>query len=102
MEHANPDMVKSGSIMLHPIRLKILTTLEHEKGEMYIDKIAEKVNIDRRLVSFHLGVLQNYGFLESSFKIVQEPHSKGKAGRFFKLTTKYEETKTELSDLLKS
>ena len=101
MDKFDPDMVKNGIIMLHPARLKILYLLE-EKGEMYIDEIANHVGIDRRLVSFHLGVLQNHGFLESSFKIVQEPHSKGKAGRFFKLTTKYKETKIRLSDLLKS
>lgn len=101
MENTDPAMIKSGIVMLHPIRLKILHILE-EKGEMYIDEIAKNVDIDRRLISFHLGVLQNYGFLESSFKVVEEPHSKGKAGRFFTLTSKYEETKSRLSDFLKT
>ena len=101
LEKIEAAMVKSGMIMLHPIRLKILRTLE-EKGEMYIDEIAKEVDTDRRLVSFHLGVLQNYGFLESVFKVVQEPHSKGKAGRFFKITTKYKDTKAKLSDFLQS
>jgi DNA-binding transcriptional ArsR family regulator len=86
--------------MLHPIRLKILQTLE-EKGELFIDQIATNAQIDRRLVSFHLGVLQDNGFLESSFKVIEEPHSKGKAGRFFKLTPKYEQTKDKLSSFLR-
>jgi DNA-binding transcriptional ArsR family regulator len=101
MGKTNLEMIKSGSIMLHPVRFKILDTLE-KKGEMYIDEIAKNVDTDRRLVSFHLGVLQNHGFLESSFKIIKEPRSKGKAGRFFKITGKYEETKSKLSDLFKS
>ena len=100
METIDQEMVKSGIIMLHPIRLKILHVLE-EKGEMYIESIAEDTGIDRRLISFHLSTLQNNGFLESVFKVVQEPHSKGKAGRFFKLTPKYAETKSKLSDFLK-
>jgi DNA-binding transcriptional ArsR family regulator len=100
MENVDSDMVKSGIIMLHPVRLKILSILE-QKGEMYIEEIAKNVNFDRRLVSFHLSVLQNDGFLESSFRVVQEPHSKGKAGRFFRLTTKYVETKSKLSEFLK-
>lgn len=100
MENIDPELVKSGMIMLHPIRLKILHVLE-ERGETYIESIAEDTGIDRRLISFHLSTLQNNGFLESTFKIVEEPHSKGKAGRFFKLTPKYEETKIKLSDFLK-
>ncbi|MCJ7430014.1 helix-turn-helix domain-containing protein [Candidatus Bathyarchaeota archaeon] len=100
MENINSELVKSGIIMLHPIRLKILRILE-EKGEMYIEPIAEGTGVDRRLISFHLGVLQNNGFLKSAFKVVEEPHSKGKAGRFFNLTPKYEETKSKLSDFLK-
>lgn len=100
MENIDPELVKSGIIMLHPMRLKILHVLE-EKGEMYIEPIAEITGIDRRLISFHLSVLQNNGFLESAFKVVEEPRSKGKAGRFFKLTPKYEETKSRLSEFLK-
>lgn len=88
------DSIKDGIIMLHPVRWKILDLL-HSKGvgaEMYIEEIANSIEEDRRLVSFHLGVLQERGFLVSDFKIVQKPTSKGKAGRFFKLTPKYEKS----------
>ena len=93
------NVVKDGIIMLHPVRWKILDTLCSKGGAMYIEEIADTIEEDRRLVSFHLGVLQERGFLVSEFKIVQKPASKGKAGRFFKLTPKYEKTKAKLVEI---
>ena len=95
------ETIKDGTIMLHPIRWKILNGLKEKGTEMYIDQIAEMVKIDRRLVSVHLGALQEHEYLTSEFKIVEEPHSKGKAGRFFKLTPKFDEMRSKLADVIK-
>jgi predicted transcriptional regulator len=93
---------QGGTIMLHPIRWKILKGLK-EKGEtMYIDQIAKMVNEDRRLVSVHLGSLQEHGFLTSEFKVVEQPHSKGKAGRFFTLMPKFDELRSQLAKEIES
>jgi predicted ArsR family transcriptional regulator len=94
------DPLKEGAICLHPIRWKILNTLS-AGTPLYIDAIAKAINEERRLVSFHLVTLQESGYLESEFKIVQEPHSKGKAGRFFKITPKFAQVKTQLSEIMK-
>ena len=91
------NAIAEGTVMLHPVRWKILNSLKAKGEEMYIDQIATVVGADRRLVSVHLGILQEHGFLTSEFKIVQEPHSKGKAGRFFKLTTKFDETRSKMA-----
>ena len=93
--------IKEGTVMLHPIRWKILTGLEKKGKEMYIDPIAEMVGSDRRLVSFHLATLEEHGFLTSEFKVVKKPESKGKAGRFYKLTPKFVELKEELVKAIK-
>ena len=74
------DPIKESAICLHPIRWKILNTLANAESPMYIDAIATKLNEERRLVSFHLITLQEHGYLESEFRLVQEPHSKGKKG----------------------
>lgn len=95
------DPIKESAICLHPIRWKILNTLANAESPMYIDAIATKLNEERRLVSFHLITLQEHGYLESEFKVVQEPHSKGKAGRFFKITAKFAQTKAELAKVVK-
>lgn len=88
--------------MLHPIRWKILMLLKEKNTEMYIDQIADVIKEDRRLVSFHLGTLQELGVVESEFKVVVEPKSKGKAGRFFKLTPKFDKTRADLIKAIKT
>jgi predicted ArsR family transcriptional regulator len=93
--------MREGLIMLHPIRWKILSTLKKEGSPMYIDSIAKMIGTDRRLVSFHLATLEEYGFLESEFKVVEEPKSKGKAGRFYKLTAKVDKLRPELAKIIK-
>jgi DNA-binding transcriptional ArsR family regulator len=94
--------IKEGTVMLHPIRWKVLNGLKEKGVEMYIDRIADMVREDRRLVSVHLGILQEHGYLTSEFKIVEEPHSKGKAGRFFKLTPKFDKMRADLVKVIKS
>ena len=93
-------IVKEGLIMLHPIRWNILMTLKSTGAEMYIDPIADAVEKDRRLVSFHLATLEEYGFLKSEFKVVEKPKSKGKAGRFYRLTPKFDKVKGELVKII--
>jgi|LSQX01.3.fsa_nt_gb predicted ArsR family transcriptional regulator len=95
------DPIKESSICLHPIRWKILNTLA-SGTPLYIDAIATEIKEERRLVSFHLVTLQENGYLESEFKVVKEPQSKGKAGRFFKITPKFAQTKAQLLEKLKS
>ena len=74
--------------MLHPIRWKIINALKRENRPMYIDEIAKLIGEDRRLVSFHLSTLEEHKFLNSEFKLLKKPQSKGKAGRFYELTDK--------------
>ena len=94
------QIIRDSLIMLHPIRWKILMLLQEKNSEMYIDQIADMIQENRRLVSFHLGTLEEQGFLESAFKIIKEPKSKGKAGRYFRLTPKFERVRRELIKLI--
>lgn len=94
------SIVKNGLILLHPIRWKIYQTLK-EKGEpMYIDEIAKKIDEDRRLISFHLSTLEENLFVKSEFKVIKVASSKGKAGRFYKLTSKADEIIPKLAEIL--
>jgi predicted ArsR family transcriptional regulator len=94
------NIIKDGIIMMHPIRWSILNTLKLSDSEMYIDEIATTIGQERRLVAFHLSLLEERGFLASEFKTIQEPHSKGKAGRFFKLTDKFDNLRPQLAHLI--
>lgn len=96
------NIVRDGLILLHPIRWKIYQALK-EKGEpMYIDEIAKKIDEDRRLISFHLSTLEENLFVKSAFKVITVAKSKGKAGRFYKLTSKGDEILPKLAEILSS
>jgi len=94
-------IIREALILLHPERWSIIKTLKASSSPLYINKIAEKSGVDRRLVSYHLSVLEQYGFVESEFKIIKEPQSKGKAGRFYKLTGKVDEVLPKLAEIIK-
>lgn len=80
--------IEDGMIVLHPERLKLYRALKESGKPLFINELADKTRTERRLVSYHLSTLEQHGFVTSEFKIVEEPHSKGKAGRFYKLTDK--------------
>lgn len=94
-------IIEEGIIVLHPERLKLYKALKESGKPLFINELADKVSTDRRLVSYHLSMLEEHGFVKSEFKVVQEPHSKGKAGRFYVLTDKAEDIIPKLADALK-
>ena len=91
------EVLREGGLLLHPIRFKIVRKLQEEKKPMYVDEIASSIGEDRRLVSFHLTTLEKHGFAVSDFRIIEKPTSKGKAGRFYTLTSR---VNTVLKDVL--
>lgn len=94
------NIVKDGLILLHPKRWQIYQTLKQKGEPMYIDTIAKAIRVDRRLISFHLSTLEENGFVESEFKVIEKATSKGKAGRFYKLTPKADKVLPELAKIL--
>ena len=95
-------IVKDGLLLLHPVRWKIYQTLKKSGEPMYIDEIAETIGEDRRLISFHLSTLEDKDFVDSEFKVITRAKSKGKAGRFYKLTSKADAVLPKLAKILKS
>lgn len=95
------DILRAGGVILHPVRWKIISTLEDMGSPMYIGAVADAIGVDRRLVSFHLSTLEEKGFAKSRFAVIEEAKSLGKAGRFYTLTPKVERVKTELVKLIR-
>lgn len=94
------DILKESGIVLHPVRWKIIEALETSGEPMYVSEIASKIDEDRRLVSFHLSTMEEKGYARSSFEVIKEANSLGKAGRFYTLTDKVKEVKEKLSELV--
>ncbi len=94
------EALRNSSILLHPIRFKIIELFRKERRDMYIDEIAGLIAHDPRLTSFHLSTLQENGYAESKFDIIKKPASPGRAGRFYRLTAKVEQDLKEIVNKL--
>lgn len=73
-------------VVLEPTRFKILEALLETRR--YISQLAEKTTIDRSTISFHLGVLEKAGLVQSEYKVLVQPKSKGKAARVYTINHK--------------
>lgn len=81
-----PSILERVHILSHPVRHKLGELLIKTSEPLYIEEISEKTKMDRRLVSFHLLTLSEHGLVDSDFRVIKTPASKGKAGRFYRLT----------------
>lgn len=59
---------------------------------MFVAEIAEAVEAEDRLVSFHLATLVKGGFVKGEWHESRMPRSKGKAVKYHELTPKVDET----------
>ena len=98
--NVSEETLKNGMILLHPERRKIINLLKESGKPLFINEIADKTKIERRLVSYHLSTLEDNGFAKSEFQVIEPPHSKGKAGRFYRLTDKVDTSMKALVELL--
>ncbi len=91
-------LVKEVHVLLHPMRYRIVELLTEKP--MHINEISKALGEERRLVSYHLLTLEEYGFLNSNYEISEQPKSKGKAIRKYSVTGKVEEVISELKKRL--
>jgi len=88
------------SILLFPTRFKIYNTIKEAGKSLYASQIAEKIGVDRKLVSFHLSSLERAEFVTSEFGIQNDPPPTGppKAVRYYTLTDKGDNILRELME----
>lgn len=92
------DDLKDVHVLLHPMRYRIAELLAEKP--MHINEISNALGEERRLVSYHLLTLEEYGFLSSKYEISEQPKSKGKAIKKYWVTGKVEEVFSELKKRL--
>jgi len=83
-----------------PTRLAIYNLLESGK-KLYASQIGEELNLDRKLVSFHLAWLEEHGFVKSSFGLANPSNVAPKAVRYYESTGKGKELLATLRELMK-
>jgi len=85
-------------VLLHPMRFRIVELLAEKP--MHINELSNALRKERRLISYHLLVLEEHGFLSSKYELSEQPNSKGKAIRKYSVTGKVEEVFSELKKRL--
>ena len=97
MTKIEDKLVKEAHVFLHPIRFRIVELLA--EGPMHINEISKAVGEERRIVSYHLRTLEEYGFVNSKYEISENPKSKGRAIRKYWVTGKVDEVISELKKI---
>jgi predicted transcriptional regulator len=90
-------LVKDAHVLLHPIRFRIVELLAEKP--MHINGISKAMGEERRLVSYHLLTLEEFGFVNSRYEISESPKSRGKAIRKYWVTDKVKEVISELKKI---
>ena len=57
--------------LAHPVRLKIVTLLAMENEDMYLNQIANKLEINRALAKIHLNKLERGSIVKSRVVLVE-------------------------------
>ena len=68
--------------LAHPMRLRILVLLAKEGEDMYLNQIANKLEINRALAKIHLKKLERGGIVKSRVVLVE---GEARALRYYKL-----------------
>jgi predicted ArsR family transcriptional regulator len=68
--------------LAHPIRIRILILLAKESEDMYLNQIANKLEINRALAKIHLKKLERGGIVKSRVVLVE---GEARALRYYKL-----------------
>ena len=90
-------IVKDAHVLLHPIRFRIVELLAD--NPLHINGISKAMGEERRLISYHLLTLEEYGFVDSKYEISEQPKSKGKAIRKYWVTDKVNSVISELKKI---
>jgi len=71
-------------VAMQPQRRRILVSLFH--ADSYASKLADELQINAKVVQFHLDILQKYGLVSGNFDLENPADGRPVAVRRFKLT----------------
>lgn len=98
VKEKNNDVNEIVYVATHPTRSSILTQLDSQK--MYASKLENKINIDRKIISFHLSKLEKAGLVASEYGLMTSPKTRPMAVRYYSLTTEGEKMVKKLRVML--
>ena len=93
------DFMDDAHTLTHPIRFQLVELLRAE-GQLYINELAKALGEERRLVSHHLDILEDYGFVTSRRELSEKPGTIGRGLRIYQVTPKVAEVRGALKKML--
>lgn len=81
------EKVRLTHVLTHPARYQIAKLLQ-SKGRAYIAEIAKDLGVDRKVVTFHMRIMEREGLLTTSLQKKQPPKGNPILVRYAKLTDK--------------
>jgi DNA-binding transcriptional ArsR family regulator len=85
-------------VATHPTRSNLLIQLESQK--LYASKLEDKINVDRKIISFHLSKLEKAGLVASEYGLMTSSKTRPMAVRYYSLTTEGEKMVKKLKAIL--
>ena len=76
------ELTKKLKALAHPLRLRIIALLAREEEDLYLNEIANKLEINRALAKIHLKKLESAGIVKSRVVLVE---GEARALRYYKL-----------------
>jgi DNA-binding transcriptional ArsR family regulator len=92
------DTYETIYVATHPTRLNILFQLESEK--VYASKLEELINVNRKIISFHLSKLEKVGLVASEYGLMTSSKTRPMAVRYYSLTTEGEKMVKKLKSII--
>lgn len=81
------EKVRLAHVLTHPARYQIVKLLQN-KGRAYIAEMADDLLLDRKLIAFHIRIMEREGLLETSLETKQPPKGNPVLVRYARLTDK--------------
>lgn len=76
------ELTKKLKALAHPLRLRIIALLAREGEDLYLNEIANKLEINRALAKIHLKKLESADIVKSRVVLVE---GEARALRYYKL-----------------
>src|SRR2546425_216044 len=84
------DKEKKLYVAMHPARRRIMSSLKAQ-SKSYANKLADELDLNPKVVQFHLDILLKYGLVRGQFGLESPSDGRPVAVRYFSLTNSGQE-----------
>jgi len=102
MEKKNEDPLDLAYLMLHPVRRRIIDIMRSKGSPVYVARVANKLNINPKVASFHIAMLLRYKLVEGRWGTAETGKGGERAVKYYSLTEKAREAMRRAKEWLET